>query len=128
MTVEARLPSPLVLNTYIIRRTNSCPMDPYIFYADGQDYNAFVLGYNPEKDVIIIADKEGELVRLENYVAPANPPVVKKDVDVSDVVFAESAVDWDNLDKIDGTFTGLPEECSAKLREIYINNQKKSKK
>ena len=102
-------------------------MDPYIFYADGQDYNAFVLGYNPEKDVIIIADKEGELVRLENYVAPANPPVVKKDVDVSDVVFAESAVDWDNLDKIDGTFTGLPEECSAKLREIYINNQKNGK-
>ena len=103
-------------------------MDPYILYADGQDYNTLVMGYNPEKDVIIIADKEGELVRLENYVAPANPPVVKKDVDVSDVVFAESAVDWDNLDKIDGTFTGLPEECSAKLREIYINNQKKSKK
>lgn len=124
MTAEARLPSPSVLNTYIIRRSNSCPMDPYIFYADGQDYNALVLGYDPEKDVIIIADKEGELVRLENYVAPPNPPAVKKDVDVYDVVFAESAVGWDDLDKIEGTITGLPEECSAKLREIYINNQK----
>lgn len=127
MTAEARIPSPLVLNTYIIRRSNSYPMDPYILYADGQDYNTLVLGYNPEKDVIIIADKEGELVRLENYVAPPNPPAVKKDVDVCDVVFAESAVGWDDLDKIEAPLNMLPEECYAKLREIYKNNQENGK-